>query len=211
MEDRRHGFERLLFFSDAVFAIAITLLVLEIRVPPGTRTFSLGAEAPQILGFGISFFVIGRFWIAHHILFDSVHGYDRRMMSANLVFLAAVVFLPFPTTVVSSTDPTSASVGFYALSLTAVGALMMWLTWVARRTAFLLPGQTHGGTVHRLMNTGISTLIFILTAIVAQIWPKTALLTLLLMFPLGPLADDLGRKVEARIDRKPPLPATAGE
>ena len=197
---RPHGFARMLFFSDAVFAIAITLLVLDVRLPPGAKLFELRAVWPQIMGFAISFFVVGRFWLAHHSLFEGVRGYDRRLLVANLVFLAAVVFLPFPTTVVAQLEPTPASVGFYGLSLTAVGVLMLLLTWIARRPALREPGETLGGTLHRLAHTGAATLIFILTAAAAQVWPKLALLTLLLLFPVGPLADRLGRRLEAKLD-----------
>lgn len=206
---RPHGFARMLFFSDAVFAIAITLLVLDVRLPAGSRVFELRAAWPQIMGFAISFFVVGRFWLAHHSLFEGVRGYDRRLLVANLVFLAAVVFLPFPTTVVAQIEPTPASIGFYGLSLTAVGVLMMLLTWIARRPDLREPGETLGGTLHRLTHSGAATLIFIVTAAAAQAWPRMALLTLLLLFPVGPLADRLGRWLEARIDgAESPRPET---
>src|SRR5215472_2918297 len=98
---RHHGYQRLLFFSDAVFAIAITLLVLDLRLPPGSQVFDLAAVRQQIIGFVVSFYVIGRFWLSHHALFEGVAGYDVRLLATNLLFLAAVVFLPFPTTEVS--------------------------------------------------------------------------------------------------------------
>jgi uncharacterized membrane protein len=199
---RHHGYQRLLFFSDAVFAIAITLLVLDLRLPPGSQAFDLADVRQQIVGFVVSFYVIGRFWLSHHALFEGVAGYDTRLLWTNLLFLAAVVFLPFPTTVVSELDPTTASVTFYALSLTAVGVLMMWLTWIARRPALLIPGETRGGTIRRLINIGASTTVFALTALAAQIWPRYAMLALLLLFPVGPSADALGRRLMKRVDAR---------
>ena len=198
--DQPHGFQRLLFFSDAVFAIAITVLVLDVRLPEGARSFNLMNVGPEMLGFAITFYAIGRFWLVHHALFEGVRGYDRRVLRANLAFLAVIVFLPFPTSVVARLPPSSATVGFYGLSLAAVGVLMMLLTWIARRPALLRPGETFGGTIRRLTNTGVVTLVFALTALVGQAWPNIAMLTLLLLFPASWAADRLGHRLEARID-----------
>ena len=81
----RLGVERVAFFSDAVFAIAITLLVIEITVPEGDLTEAqltqqLGRLGPKFFSFGLSFWVIGRFWISHHVTFQYLrlgpaHGY----------------------------------------------------------------------------------------------------------------------------------------
>ena len=198
---RHHGFQRLLFFSDAVFAIAITLLILDVRLPPGATVLDLREAGPQILGFFISFYVIGRFWLGHHSLFEGVGGYDDRLLRANLVFLAAVVFLPFPTMVLSQLKA-SQGIVFYGLSLTAVGLLLINLTWHARRPALLLPGQTFGGTVRRLVNMGGVTLVFVLTAAVGEFWPDRGLLVLLLLFPMGPIADGIGRRLGERVDER---------
>jgi uncharacterized membrane protein len=213
---RRHGFERLLNFSDAVFAIAITLLVLEIRLPPGATRFDLAAVFPQILGFAISFFVIGRFWLAHHHLMESLHGYSGRLLRANLLFLAAVVFLPFPTTVVSELTWTPATVGFYGLSLAAIGVLLLWLIWTARRPDLLHHGETRGRTVYLLVNGAATTAIFLLTALLGQFWPSRAMLTLLLLIPVGAIANGIGGRLERRIDGsghrgEPALQAGAGD
>ncbi|HEY1878495.1 MAG TPA: TMEM175 family protein [Caulobacteraceae bacterium] len=204
---RHHGFQRLLFFSDAVFAIAITLLILDVRLPPGATALDLREAWPQIMGFVISFYVIGRFWLAHHSLFEGVGGYDNRVLRSNLLFLAAVVFLPFPTMVLAELKASAATVAFYGLSLAVVGLLMVYLTWHARKPALLLPGQTVGGTVRRFVNMGGVTLVFLLTAAVGQVWPERALLVLLLLFPVGPLADALGRRLAEKTDNRAGHPA----
>ena len=75
LDGRRLGFDRLLFFSDAVFAIAITLLVLDLRVPDDAHApFDLTPLIPRFAAFGVSFYVIGRYWMAHHSLFEGVAG-----------------------------------------------------------------------------------------------------------------------------------------
>jgi uncharacterized membrane protein len=115
--------DRLVFFSDAVFAIAITLLVIEIKVPTGAE--DVGAALldrwPQFLSFVLSFLVIGIFWVAHHRMFGYIARVDTRLLWINLFLLMCVAFLPFPTAVLGDHDNTRASVVFYAGSMTLVG------------------------------------------------------------------------------------------
>ena len=93
--------ERHVYFSDAVFAIAITLLALEIRLPemhePTTRELrrALLDLLPQFYSFATSFWIIGVYWPAHHRIFRYVRAYDRRLMVINLLFLMWIVLIPF--------------------------------------------------------------------------------------------------------------------
>ena len=92
--------ERLILFSDAVFAIAITLLVIEIRIPDKHEMqlhdgvsdkallHALGLLVPKFLGFLVSFMLIGLYWTIHHRMFGFVTGYDRKLLFLNLVFLS---------------------------------------------------------------------------------------------------------------------------
>ncbi len=97
--------ERLILFSDAVFAIAITLLVIEIKVPElprGTATEemlleSLAEQIPKFIGFVISFFIIGLYWTVHHRMFGFVINYTPRLLWLNLIFLLSIVLMPFST------------------------------------------------------------------------------------------------------------------
>ena len=101
--------ERFVLFSDAVFAIAITLLVIEIKVPEipkeqVTETAlinSLGHLIPRFIGFFISFMIIGLYWQVHHRMFGFVVDFTRRTMWLNLFFLLAVVLMPFSTGLLS--------------------------------------------------------------------------------------------------------------
>ncbi|MDP4265299.1 MAG: TMEM175 family protein [Bacteroidota bacterium] len=97
--------ERLILFSDAVFAIAITLLVIEIRIPDlhdkevtdKALLSELGHLIPKFLGFLISFMFIGLYWTIHHRMFGFVTGYDRKLLILNLVFLLFIALMPFST------------------------------------------------------------------------------------------------------------------
>ena len=197
------GFERMLFFSDAVFAIAITLLVLNLRLPAihsGVLTFD--EIVPKLVGFVVSFFVIAQYWLAHHRLFESVKAYDAPLLRANLVFLASIAFLPFPTSAVAELVGTSIAVVFYALSVALVGLLQVMLTLVARRTALLAEGATRGGTWALVIRSLGAPLMFVATAIVAVHAPQLAMrlwLLLLIVLPLGVrLGTLVGRRIDAR-------------
>ena len=86
-------------FSDGVFAVAITLLVLDLRVPltNGSLGGALAAEWPAFVAFLISFFVIGIVWVNHHTLFVQLASVDRPLLFFNLLLLLSVVVIPFTT------------------------------------------------------------------------------------------------------------------
>jgi uncharacterized membrane protein len=96
--------ERLVFFSDAVFAIAVTLLVLEIRPPQDTRHLLHGLAAlwPSYLSYAITFLLIGQVWANHHVMFDHIRVADRTVLFLNTVLLMDIAFLPFATAVLAA-------------------------------------------------------------------------------------------------------------
>jgi uncharacterized membrane protein len=200
-EGRKLGFERFIFFSDAVFAIAITLLVLDLRVPDADA-FAIWPLMPKLLGYGVSFYVIGRYWLAHHKLFEAVEGYDGLLLGANLWFLAGIAFLPFPTSVVTAARPAMAPVTFYAASLTVVGLAMVALVLIARRPALLRAGQTPGGTARAVAEAAAAPLVFAVTAAAAALGLREALWLLLLLFPVSWAAERIGQALQRRIDAR---------
>ena len=127
------GYDRLLALSDGVFAIAMTLLVLNFHTPTATRTDSqlanaLLAQGGTLLSYALSVVIIGRYWIAHHQMFQFVRGFDFTLAFLNVAFIGAVAFLPFPTSVLGQEAGTT-SVVFYAISICAVG-LTQLAEWV---------------------------------------------------------------------------------
>lgn len=123
-----HALERLVFFSDAVFAIAITLLVIEIHVPEihngtdGVYLLALVDLIPKFAGFFISFFVIGAFWAGHHRAFLCARNWDSRLIGPNLMMLSAVAAMPFFTAFASNYPGARVPTAFYCgwLVLTAL-------------------------------------------------------------------------------------------
>jgi uncharacterized membrane protein len=105
--DSALSFERVVFFSDAVFAIVITLLVLELKVPhlsehtePALR-HALVELIPRVAGFVTSFLIVGLMWIEHHRIFRYIADYDAGLLWRNLLLLLCVSFVPFPTALFS--------------------------------------------------------------------------------------------------------------
>ena len=101
---RQFQLERMILFSDAVFAIAITLLIIEIKVPHFEGGFTqqlliaeLGKKIPEFMGFLISFVVVGQFWVSHHRLFGYINDYTPRLLWLNLFLLLWIVLMPFST------------------------------------------------------------------------------------------------------------------
>jgi uncharacterized membrane protein len=90
-------------FSDAVFAITITLLVLEIRRPIDDRHLLHGLLAlwPSYLAYAVTFLFIGQVWANHHVMFDHIRAADRAVLLLNTLLLMVVAFLPFATSVLA--------------------------------------------------------------------------------------------------------------
>jgi TMEM175 potassium channel family protein len=133
---------RLEAFADAVFAIAITLLVIEIHLPPHEEVLRLGGVAaalaslwPSYVGYAISFIVIGIMWANHHNLMKLVARVDHGFLTLTLLLLMCVAFLPFPTAVLAEhlVDPDrherAVAVAFYCgcFTVTAIFYFLMWL------------------------------------------------------------------------------------
>jgi len=100
------GTGRLEAFSDGVFAIAITLLILDVNVDPagrGSLAHRLGHQWPSYASLLISFAVIGTIWINHHRMFEEIGAADHGVVVANLFLLLVVTVIPFPTRLVGST------------------------------------------------------------------------------------------------------------
>src|SRR5580704_4826144 len=93
---------RLETFSDGVFAIAATLLILDVRVGAGDLDSHLVHIWPSYAAYAVSFLTIGIIWINHHTVFAQIHHVDRLFLLINVAFLMVVAFIPFPTSLIAS-------------------------------------------------------------------------------------------------------------
>ncbi|MBX3099452.1 MAG: DUF1211 domain-containing protein [Salinibacterium sp.] len=124
--------ERLVFFSDAVFAIAMTLLVVELHVPTVAAedlASALAELGPEYLSFVLSFAVIGAVWMSHHRKFRVIVRYSQALLRLNLFMLLAVASVPFSTAVLGRYGDVQLSVYIYAASICLIGFLLsaMWI------------------------------------------------------------------------------------
>jgi uncharacterized membrane protein len=185
--------ERLVFFSDAVFAIAMTLLVIDIRIPdlagqPGgpAALDVLQRLVPRILTFALSFAVVGLYWVGHHRIFGAVRAYDGRVIALNFAMLFFVVLVPFPTSFISAYGDDPAGPALYALTNAGAGGLeaILWLylAW----SKYLDPAITDHYARFRFVYYLRAPLVF-LASIPIAIWigPHIAELSWLALFVLG--------------------------
>ncbi len=193
MSDSDHAsepaLERFVFFSDAVFAIAITLLAIEIKVPElspkatdAEWTQALLRLAPNFFDFGLSFFVIGSIWAAHHGVFRLVGRFDQRLMAPNLLLLLAVVLVPFATGMIGGTILASVPYAFYSATLLLAGLSKARLTAVALRPGMTrpdIPRETIVATLRRSWLMPVASALAIALAFVAPAWNNLAMLILL--------------------------------
>jgi TMEM175 potassium channel family protein len=142
---------RLVTFSDGVFAITITLLVLEIRPPADDTSLLHGLAAlwPSYLAYALTFLFIGQVWANHHVMFDHIRAADRVILFLNTLLLMVVAFLPFATSVLAaalhSGHSERVAVVFYGMAF-AVTALTFNAVWqYARRRHLLSPALNDAG------------------------------------------------------------------
>ncbi len=114
-------------FSDGVFAIVITLLVLDIRLPQGEVRSNrdllhlLQLALPNILTFIFSFLVVGVFWVAHHRIFDMIKQVNHYLLWSNIIYLMTIAIIPFPASVLAHHPFYTTSVIFYSSILFLCG------------------------------------------------------------------------------------------
>ena len=125
---------RLETFADGVFAIAATLLILNVEVPD-LGDHSLSHELlrlwPAYIGYVVSFVTIGIIWVNHHTVLDQLHSTDRTFLFINVFFLLCVAFIPFPTRLLATyvrTDDGQAAAVLYGITLTTTAVFfnLMW-------------------------------------------------------------------------------------
>ena len=164
-------FGRVLTFSDGMFAIAMTLLVVGIEVPDIPDTEDVGELWDAVrdlegsfVSFFISFAVIGRYWFAHHQFFSLLRRMDRGLIWLNLLYLAFVAFLPFPTGLIGNFFENPLAFAIYAVAVAMVSGMEVVMFRHAKRRALLerrMPEDVYRWGVL----TSLSPVIFFLASI----------------------------------------------
>jgi uncharacterized membrane protein len=185
-EDATLGLERIVFFSDAVIAIAITLLVLDIRVPEGAGDLGprLLALLPKYIGWAVSFWVIALYWVAHHRCYRYIHRYDRRLMYLNFLFLMFIAFMPFPTSLLFSNGLQAVSVIFYAGTAAGMGFSLAGLWIYAYGHQFVSADATPALNSSIRLYLLLPPMVFLISAGIALINVDAAVFAWLLLVPV---------------------------
>lgn len=173
---------RVVNFSDAVFAFAATLLVLKIDLPqitnPHESTEFLKAIEmlwPQYLANIISFLIIGYYWLNHHAIFGLIKKFDNTIVWLNLLFLILVSFLPFPIDLYGTYMTNPIVVAFYSASLALAGYMLAGIWWYATSTKRLVGKEFSNKQIHYyLARNLIAPLVFTLAIPLVYIDPLLA-------------------------------------
>lgn len=195
-------------FSDGVFAIAITLLVLEIRVPPPDLTghgrtllAALLRLWPSYLGYLISFITIGIMWVNHHSMFMLIRRTDRYFLLLSVFFLMCIAFLPFPTALLAEylPDPQGrrVAVAAYSASLVLIALAYNVVWWYAAWNERLLEPDADREAVRTISRRYlIGPTAYLVSFILAfiNVWASLAVHGVLAAFYLLPVRQPTGRQ-----------------
>lgn len=184
---------RLIAFTDAVMAVAITLLVLDLKLPAGVTDAELpgvlAASSHQLWCYVLSFLVIGLLWMAHHNQFSFIARVDGVMMWLNLLFLLMIGLIPFVTSVMSD-HGTPLPTMLYAAVLFSTSVLLGAIWGYARRDPVLMEADVPASERRQgLVTPLLVALVFALSIPVAYVWGSAAgQWTWLLALPAGRVA-----------------------
>jgi uncharacterized membrane protein len=182
-------------FSDGVIAIAITLLVLDVKVPPHDEVSdlwrSLGDLWPNYVGFALSFVIIGIIWANHHDMFGLIGRVDRTLVLINLLFLLCVGFLPFPTALLAEYlghDGERAAANVYSGWMLATALVYHLLWWYPRHAGLIDPGANPRAVADLVRSFRFGPPSYILAFLLSFVstWASLILLALLALAYLIP-------------------------
>lgn len=183
------GTERLVGFSDGVIAIAITLLVLDIRLPElpdhadsAALAAALVSIMPKIAAYALSFLVVGEFWYVHHMRFRVIERCDARLIWLNMLFLLTIGFVPFASSVLSE-HPNATAYALYNGTM-ACAALLSAALWGYAVIGGLIPvGVSADDRRRSLVSPLRVAAVFVLSGVLAQFSVHAARWSWLLLIP----------------------------
>jgi uncharacterized membrane protein len=194
--EREASVERIIVFSDGVVAIAITLLILpltEIHPAEEATLADIVVEHSAALGaFALSFAVIANYWTIHHALFRPLRRHNGRIVLLNMFWLAAIVFLPFPTALLAD----GVDGGFAALyigTLLAVSVLNLLIAYYLANRPELTDGEAAAESRQRVVASAFVVGAILVALIISLFSPSIGLFGLLLLFPAQLIAGRVNR------------------
>ena len=189
------GLERIVFFSDAVMAIAITLLAIDLKIPdvPASSAITelpkqLAAIKPNLITFLISFIVIGIYWMSHHRYFGYIQRYDTRLMILNLLFLFFIACMPFVASLQGHYSYVPIALVLYTLDAAALGLMMALIWWYASTNHRLIADDLDASTIRTVkIRLSIAPIMFLIAVPFAYV-STTAVILIWWVAPLVVIA-----------------------
>lgn len=198
-EPEEIGIERLLTFSDGVFAIAVTLLVLDLHEPAVSHGLldALLKQWPAYLSYVLSFVIVGIIWAQHHLMFRFIQRTDHLFILINVIFLMWVAVVPFPTALLARylENPTERQTAIAVYTgLFALGGLLANLWWLyASYGGRLLKEGVNAATVRKLTwNYAVGPVFYLLAFALSFVSPPAAVAFIVLInlfYAVSPLLD----------------------
>ena len=185
-DESGRALDRLVAFSDGVFAIAMTLLVLSLRTPNLSGSVdeidselwkTLREQWPELFSYALSFFVIGRYWLVHHRMFRLVRRADAPLLVWNLALLALIALMPYPTEILGRYGDTTTAVVLYSVMMVGVGSVSYGMTRHIHRAGLIDDKVTDEYKAHSLARSIVIPVGFALGIPVAFLDPTAGELT----------------------------------
>jgi uncharacterized membrane protein len=213
-ERETQGLERTIFFSDAVIAIAMTLLALELPIPAQTAERTVWESfahnfGNEYISFLISFAVIGAFWFSHHRFFQDVARINHPLVFLNLLSLVAIVLVPFATKVLSVNNENSFGPMFYASVMVLFGLAYVLMVLAADRAGLWREGTPPSAAGNKIFGISAALGIFALSIPLSFVDVNLAKLSWLLTPVVATLLPLLRARLRARVPARAPAPAPA--
>ncbi|HKP69761.1 MAG TPA: TMEM175 family protein [Pyrinomonadaceae bacterium] len=173
--------ERIVFFSDAVFAIAITLLIIEVKVPhleptASERDFAIALVKliPNFVGYFFSFLVIGAYWVGHHKIYGHIVDWNYGLVWRNVFFLLMIAFMPFTTAFFSEYVTHVVPTVLYASAFALAGVLEIVLWRYAIKSGLTDPTVDRRELDHLTWRMSVLPVIGLLAIAIGFIQPMFA-------------------------------------
>lgn len=192
-EGRGLEFDRVAIFSDAIYAIAMTLLVVDIKIPEVDKSGAdswmvldaLESNLPEITGFFLCFWLIGNTWINHHRFVASLRSIGHTLMALNMFYLAFVAFMPFAVNMISHYDNNIVSFLLFTGNLLLLNLLELTMFIVAYRLGRTRPTVTRAVFEFGLVSGVVPILVYLLSIPVAMLHTTYGLMFLFLVYPIA--------------------------
>jgi uncharacterized membrane protein len=198
---RGEGTLRIEFFSDAVFAIALTLLVLDIRLPETADADLLPALLdlwPQYFAFALSFAIIALNWMSHHAKYRVIVRFDGGLIRGNFLLLFLVAIVPFPTSVLSEYGAETPAVVLYAATVAALSIVQL-MNWAYAVRAGLVSKDVDAAMFRYVaLNILPSPVVFLVSIPIAFVAPDVAMYVWFAIVPASFLFGWLARRPSRR-------------